>query len=267
MPLSETGLIIQSAPIPETFRGTPNQFRQAVVERLKIVSASGVSFIVVSDAEPSSNVGPWLKNGDRWYIFDEATKRYIPINIEDSEKLWFQTSSTTPATTDPPVWLRVDSSGNPISWLRFNGAEWITFVGIPLAGPTASRPSQPVELQRFYDIDISVEIWWERGGWRTVAGVIGDIKFVAWSTLTEALLRNPGWVAFGATNQTLRGRYIVGAAKDSGATPETVLTVDTNVPVRAAFETFGETDTVETPGTGPSPVYPPTVALWTLVKT
>jgi hypothetical protein len=267
MPLQDTNLIIQSAPIPATFRGNLNQFREAMVERFKIVSPSGISFIFVGDTEPTSNVGPWLRNGTQWWVFDEATKRYIPLDITASEKLWFQTSVTTPADTDPPVWLRVDSAGNPISWLRYNGTEWVTFNGIPLAGSTDQRPSAPVEFQQFYDTDISVLIWWERGAWRTVSGNIGDVKFVAWSTLTQALEQNPGWEVLGKDNQTLRGRYIVQAAKDSGATPETTLPTDTNVPVRAAFEVFGETQTVDVPGGAGDPVYPPTLGLWTLVKT
>lgn len=267
MALQDTNLIIQSAPIPVTFRGTPDQFRIAMVERFKIVSPSGIFFFVVSDTEPTSNVGPWLKNGTQWWVFDEATKRYVPLDITASEKLWFQTNNETPATVTPPVWLRTDVFGNPQSWLRYNGTAWVSFNGIPHSGPTSARPSQPVELQQFYDTDISVLIWWERGAWRTVAGVLGDVKHVAFSTLSEALLRNPGWAVLGETNQTLRGRYIVQAAKDSGATPETTLTTDTGVPVRAAFEVFGETDTVQVPGGAGDPVYPPTIGLWTLVKT
>lgn len=267
MSLQDTNLVIQSAPIPATFRGTPDQFRIAMVERFKIVSPSGISFIFVGDNEPSSNVGPWLKNGTQWWVFDEATKRYVPLDITASEKLWFQVSATTPATADPPVWLRTDAQGNPLSWLRFNGTDWISFVGIPLAGGTDNRPAAPVELQQFYDTDISVLLWFERGSWRTVSGVIGDIKPVAFSTLSEALRRNPGWEVLGKENQTLRGRYVVQAAKDSGATPETILTTDSGVPVRAAFEVFGETDTVQVPGGAGDPVYPPTLGLWFLVKT
>lgn len=266
MALQDTNLLIQSAPIPATFRGTPDEFRVEMVKRFKIVSPSGIFFFVVSDTEPTSNVGPWLKNGTQWWVFDEATKRYIPLDITASERIWFQTSVTTPTDTDPPVWLRIDASGNAISWLYYNGTAWVSFNGIVNSGTTAQRPASPTEFQQYYDTDISVLIWWERGQWRTVDGVIGDIKFVGWSTLTEALTRNPGWEVVGLNNQTLRGRYPQMATKDSGATPETVLTVDSGIPERAAFEVFGGTDTVQVPGGAGDPVYPPTIAFWMLTK-
>ena len=61
-------------------------------------------------------------------------------------------------------------------------------------GPTTMRPVNPTPYQRYYDTDILAEIWWERGAWRTVAGVPGDVKIVEATNLTAALNSNPGWV-------------------------------------------------------------------------
>lgn len=271
--LQDTNLLLQVAPLPATFRGDPNEFLKAIIQRAKIVSPTGIQFIFVGDVEPTSNVGPWLKNGTQWWVFDPDIKRYVPLDISASETKWFQVGSTTPATSSPPVWLRTTkdqteadpSIGDPIGWYVFDGAAWVSFTGITFSGPTASRPGSPVELQQFYDTDITCLIWWERGMWRTVAGVPGDCKFVAFPTLTEALQSNPGWEVFGASNQSLRGRIPMMAAKDSGPNPVTVLTVNSGIAQRAAFETFGETDAVVISNPGPVP-YPPQVALWFLVK-
>jgi hypothetical protein len=177
-------------------------------------------------------------------------------------------------TSTPPVWLRTTKDpteadptvGNPLSWHVFNGTAWVPFTGIVLSGPTAARPTSPVDYQQFYDTTISTLIWFERNQWRTLSGVPGDCKFVAFQTLTEALQFNPGWNVFGASNQNLRGRIPMMAAKDAGATPETVLTTDPSIPQRAAFETFGETDSAQIDNTPPNLLYPPQVALWMLVK-
>lgn len=272
--MNDTNLIILMGQIPASFRGSPQALANLMIKRMKIVSPSGANFIFVGDTEPTSDVGPWLKDGNKWYVFDDELKRYVPQDISDSETNWFQTGKNPPITADPPVWLKTDkdataadpSIGNPISWHVHNGSDWVPFSGIVLSGPTTSRPSTPVTFQQFYDTTISCLIWWERNAWRTVDGVPGDIKPVAFTVLTEALAANPGWAVFGEANQNLRGRFFSQATKDSGGTPETVLTVAAGVAERAAFETYGEATNLDLSDGGGSTVFPPTVAVWWLTK-
>lgn len=272
--LQDTNLVLQVAQIPPTFRGTPQDLVALIVARAKIVSPSGTNFIFIGDVEPSSNVGPWLKDGTQWWVFDEATKRYAPLDISASETRWYSIGASTPTTTTPPVWLKttkdisdVDPSvGDPLGWYVFDGAAWVPFNSVVRSGTSAERPGSPVEYQQYYDTTISCLIWWERGKWRTVSGVPGDIKLVAFEILTEALTANPGWDLFGAANQDFRGRGLWQATKDPGASPETDLTTSPGVAHRAAFETFGETDGVKMDVASTVP-YPPGIALWTLVKT
>lgn len=265
MALIKTNLLIQMAPIPATFKGTPQEFSEEMVRRMAIVSPTGTNFIFIGDTEPSSNVGPWLRNGTQWWVFDDEIKRYVPLDISESEKTWFHYQSTVPTTSDPPVWLRITAQNKPVGWYVFDGTNWIPYNSIVMSGPTSSRPTSPVEFQQFYDSDISCLIWYERGAWRTVSGVPGDVKHVAYTTLSEALGRNPGWSLLGAANQGIRGRWISQATKDPGTSPATDLTTSPGVAHRAAFETYGETDGVDINPASPVP-YPPTIALWTLVK-
>ena len=273
MALNNTNLLIQMAQLPATFVGTPQELANEMVRRMKIVSPSGTNFIFIGDVEPSSNVGPWLKDGTKWYVFSDELKRYVPLDISDSERTWFFVQAETPEISDPPIWLRTThtptqadpSVGLMIGWYVFNGTNWIPSSGIVASGPSASRPSNPVEYMQFYDTDISCLIWFERAQWRTISGVPGDVKFVAFSTLTQALAANPGWELLGASNQNLRGRYISQATKDPGINPETDLTTDANVASRAAFEVYGETTTIKIEASALP--YPPSLALWTLVKT
>ena len=258
------------APIPATFKGSPQEWADEMVRRMQIVSPTGTSFIFVGDVEPSSNAGPWLKDGTKWYVWDESLKRYVPLDISDSETTWYKIGASTPADSTPPVWLKTETDapnyGRGISWCVFDGTVWRPFDSLVNSGATASRPSNPATYERYYDTDISTLIWFERSQWRTVSGVPGDVKFVAWSTLDEALLHNPGWNVLGASNQALRGRFLSQATKDPGLTPVTDLNVDAGIAKRAAFETYGESDGVKIDASSSVP-YPPSIAMWCLVKT
>lgn len=273
MALQDTNLIIQMGKIPATFKGKPQDLADLMIRLMKIVSPSGTNFIFIGDTEPTSDVGPWLRNGTQWWVFDETIKRYVPLDISESETKWFQVLNSTPPTSNPPVWLKTTkdatdtdpSHGQPIGWFVFDGTNWVPFNSIVLSGTTASRPASPEPYQQYYDTTISCLIWFERNAWRTMSGVPGDIKQVAFTVLTDALANNPGWALFGESNQNFRGRWISQATKDAGPSPATDLTTNAGVAHRAAFEVFGETDGVKIDGASPVP-YPPTIALWTLVK-
>lgn len=274
MSLQNTNLLLQVAPLRAAFRGNPQALVEEIIRRSRIVSPSGTNFIYIGDTEPTSNVGPWLKNGTMWYVWDDSIKRYVPLDISDSETTWFQVGPTVPATSNPGLWLRstqaptsTDTSiGQIIGWYGWDGLTWAPTVGIVLAGPTAARPVAPIIYQQYYDTDIACLIWFERSAWRTVDGVYGDVKFVVWEFLSDALLYNPGWELLGASNQSWRGRLISQATKDPGLAPVNDLSVDPGVSPRAAHEVFGETDGVKMDPLSTVP-YPPTIALWTLVKT
>lgn len=268
MSLQATNLIIQAAPLPVTFKGTPQAWLEEYTRRLRIVSPSGTNFIFIGDSEPASNVGPWLKNGTQWYVWDTDINRYVPLDISESDKDWFWMSNSTPPDVMPPVWLKTTGDdpnyGAPISWHIWDGTLWQTFVGLLPAGPTASRPASAPTLQLYYDTDIECLIWWERALWRTVDGVPGDIKFVAFENLADALLANPGWDLLGSGNQAWRGRHIMQAAKDGGGGPASV-SVGTNIAQRESHEVFGETQGIMASGSL-TITYPPSIAMWALIK-
>lgn len=273
MALKQTNLYIQMAPLPATFKGTPQDFADTMVRRMKILSPNGTNFIFIGDVEPTSNVGPWLRGGTQWWVWDDTIKRYVPLDISQSETKWYWISASVPPSTPPFLWLRTTtdptdqnpSPGAAIGWYEFDGTTWTPFNSVVRSGPTASRPVGPTDFQQYYDTDLGVLIWWERGAWRTVSGVPGDVKFVFFETYDEAIFVNPGWELLGGQNQALRGRVLCGAAKDAGSSPETVFSVGSNITVRGALETFGEDLGIKVDA--PSTYRVGQLALWTLVKT
>ncbi len=108
---------INSTPLPSTFRGTPQQIFEMMVDRMEVVS-DGASF-VISDAMPPGNQGPWLKNGTQWWVWDEDSSTYIPLDLTASTHAQIFVGETAPDfTADPQA---------PLIWLKLDG---VTVVGL-----------------------------------------------------------------------------------------------------------------------------------------
>lgn len=241
MGLQKTNLLIVAAPIPPDFKGTPAEFQEAMVKRMAIVSPVGTNFFVVSDVEPSSNVGPWLKGGTQWWVFNIDTGRYEPLDISASAIPFAQVGPDEPSEPEgdePLIWFRTaqDRIAGIYAW---TGSQWRAQGSINNSGPTTERPTAPADLEQFFDTDINVQLRFERGAWRTAAGSPGDIKAVTHTTLTEALRHNPGWSLLGSSDQSIRGRLIGQAAKDPGDNPASAFTTDSGITVRFAGEKAG----------------------------
>jgi len=133
MAFQNTNLVIQGSQLPAKFKGKPNDLFREMLARMRIVSPSGTSFFVTSDVEPSGNQGPWLKGGTQWWVWDSNLKRYVPLDISESETHWFQVGATTPTTANPPLWLKTTANqteaqpqgGTPIAWYLFDGTTWV----------------------------------------------------------------------------------------------------------------------------------------------
>lgn len=246
--LFKTNLVLVSSPLPADFVGGPQELFEAMTERFEIQSPVGTNFFVVGDVEPSSNQGPWLKGGTEWWVFDSTVGGYVPLNIDNSILTLFIVSSTepeAPGADDANIWLRT-ANGRVIGWYFWTGTVWRPGGNTQPSGTTAERPSEPADLEQFFDTSINALIHWERGAWRTVSGVPRDVKFVVTPTLADALTQNPGWVYLGTLDQGFIGTVIGVAAKDPGATPEAVFTTDSGITPRAPGDVVGaETHTLD----------------------
>jgi len=222
----ETNLRLGLSPIDPAFKGNPQQFSEELVRKLRILAPFGTGLFVEGSVEPTSNQGPWLKDGKAWYVWDNDSKSYVPGDISASLPTFYYVQDTEPPT-DEEVYIWFQTSSNRIAglYILLNGA-WdpITLT----SGTTAERPATPRPFQEFYDTDIEALIWYERGQWRTKDGVRGDVKQVTWDTGEEALLRNPGWEILGTgelSGTQYRARALGMASKDKAGTAPTTATV------------------------------------------
>ena len=65
------------APLPSTFDLTPQEFAQAIVDRLLITPSEPWSSFRNGGSTPTSDIGPFLKNSQEWMVWNSATGAYI----------------------------------------------------------------------------------------------------------------------------------------------------------------------------------------------
>jgi hypothetical protein len=105
-------ITITMASLPVGFRGTPQQLADAIAERLQLVTQQTFALFSVGATEPTSDVGPWAKDGSTWYYFDSETGAYVPFIIPQAS-LQFQISQTEPTEDGINVWYEIDENGEP----------------------------------------------------------------------------------------------------------------------------------------------------------
>ncbi len=71
-----------SSPLPYDWAGTPNELRAEITSRLRIEAQEQYALIYSGSTEPTSNIGPWLKDGNKWYVWSDATGNYVPATVE-----------------------------------------------------------------------------------------------------------------------------------------------------------------------------------------
>lgn len=113
----------RSSPLPNNLRATPQQFLDAIVARLSIESQDELSFFVTGSVAPTSDEGPWLKNGTTWYVWDVVTGAYIPEVVE-FQSLRYVASQATPDQAQYTFWIELDGTGKATSLKYYSGGAW-----------------------------------------------------------------------------------------------------------------------------------------------
>lgn len=120
-----------SAPLPLTFKlaslpdrnWNPQQWADALVARLSAESDIAIAFFTTGAVMPTSDTGPWLKDGREWWIWDITLGTYIPAIIPQSSLKWaIQASSPDPLVYT--FWIEVDGSGKAQDILTYYSGAW-----------------------------------------------------------------------------------------------------------------------------------------------
>jgi hypothetical protein len=116
-------LTFRAAPFPEGYKADPEQMKNDIVARLYAESSESISFFASGSVAPSSNVGPWLKNGQEWYVWSDSLGEYIPQPIPQAS-LKFIAQETEPDETIYILWIELDGTGKAIAMKYYSGAAW-----------------------------------------------------------------------------------------------------------------------------------------------
>ena len=192
-------------PVDTAMPGTVQRWLNLFVQAISIQGAEQLTGIVISE----TGQAPALTDQDKVWLEIDANSRPVGLNVFLGE--WIKMPiAVASGTTDPT---------NPIAGESFYNSTTkdLTFY-IDGAwkntqhrhGTTAQRPESPALYWRYYDTDIKQEIIKQTEGWSTAWGAINQIAMFTQTTLSNALIRMPGWVEA----IELRDRFMIGSGGD-----------------------------------------------------
>ena len=123
MAITVTPLTLRIGAINPAFSDDPQAFADEIQAKAEIITQAQLSFFVSGSTAPTSDSGPWLKNGNTWYVWDIGTGAYIPL-IAEQETLKYFIGSTTPDEDAYLVWFKTDIAGLPQGAFIWNGTSW-----------------------------------------------------------------------------------------------------------------------------------------------
>ncbi len=137
-------LTFRAAPLPENYSATPEEFKNDIVARLYAESSEAISFFASGSVAPTSDVGPWLKNGLEWWVWDSGLGTYVPQEIPQVA-LKYIASNSAPDPSDYIFWIELDGSGKAVAIKYYSGGAWKDIYEDKFAAVTASVASYPAQ--------------------------------------------------------------------------------------------------------------------------
>jgi hypothetical protein len=118
--------------LPPVVNWTPQQLADAMVARMSLQTQQTFALFVTGSTEPSSNDGPWLKNGTEWWVWSDSAGAYVPITVP-AESLGYYVGSVAPDPTTTFFWIETTAGGSPLALkIYYNGA-WTDVYAATLA--------------------------------------------------------------------------------------------------------------------------------------
>lgn len=90
------GLNVAMASLPEGFCPTSMQdLANAIAARLVVTPNTSSSSFAIGAVPPTSNVGPWFKDCEEWFKYDDATATYVPLTKQGFDNMQYFAASGT----------------------------------------------------------------------------------------------------------------------------------------------------------------------------
>jgi len=117
------------------------------------------------------------------------------------------------ADSEGDLWLEVNGAWEPQALKVWDGSEWRILESQIPYGDSGSRPENPKEGEKFYDLDLKQELVYLSGMWRTSWGGPGQRIFVHAGSPGEAERLYPGW----AIDEEASGAFLRAGSQETGS--------------------------------------------------
>ncbi len=110
--------------IPLTGQGyTPQQFANLLGTNGRVFTEQAFALFTTGATAPTSDTGPWAKDGNSWYYWDSVTGTYVPF-IVPAQSLRYSVSATEPDPTVYLFWIKLNGSGAPLGLFTYYSGAW-----------------------------------------------------------------------------------------------------------------------------------------------
>lgn len=120
--------------LPQTGQGyTPQQFANILGTNGAIFTEQEFALFVTGSTAPTSDVGPWLANGNEWRVWDDGSGSYVPITI-DQGSLGYIISDSAPDPTIYQFWIKTAIGGSPLGLFTYYSGAWVDVYAATIGG-------------------------------------------------------------------------------------------------------------------------------------
>ncbi len=124
---------VSAGALPEGLDTDPQGLLEEFAARLIISPSVPWSSFTVGAAQPTSNLGPWFKDGKELWVWDDVLATYIPVvspTVIDSNggtqypSLRYAVSSLAPSPTGFSFWIELNGAGKAIDIKHYSSGAW-----------------------------------------------------------------------------------------------------------------------------------------------
>ena len=103
---------------------SPQQFADRMGLNARVFTEQSFALFTTGSTAPTSDTGPWAKNGNTWYYWDSGTGAYVPFLL-DAASLKYSVSNVAPDPTIYLFWIELDGAGSPLALKTYFGGAWV----------------------------------------------------------------------------------------------------------------------------------------------
>lgn len=138
--------------LPNNGQGyTPQEFANKLGTNGRVFTEQDFALFTIGATAPTSDTGPWAKDGNSWYYWDSGTGTYVPFEIP-AASLGYFVGNATPDPTVYTFWIQLDGSGSPLAIKTYYSGAWVdvyaasiaSFLTIAAAAATYAPLASPV---------------------------------------------------------------------------------------------------------------------------